>query len=413
MRFSLKQLSYIFLTLAYNNTFGQIPGCTDPLANNYNISATLNDGTCTYNFAGVSPVYSQQLDSVLLEISGIIKYGDDLFAQCDEIDTQIYRLDTLTGAIQQTLSCGQVSNYNWEEIAQDSANIYIGDFGNNINGNRTDLHILKFRKDSLLSGQPVADTIYFAYSTQTNFNPTGFNNTDFDCEAFIATTDSIYLFTKEWISNKSTLYVLPNSPGTHVAQTLDTLNVQGLITGATQLEEKGLVALCGYNNQLQPFLYLLYDYPNRQLFRGNKRKININLPFHQIEGVATSDGLNYFLANEGFSNPPLINTPQKLHFFNLSAYLYHYLYPTLTADIHLPEKENQLIIYPNPSNNRSINLKTRSMNKQAFKIFNSHGEQCMQGRITENQMTLNLSSLADGNYFLKLENGSKYSFILK
>ena len=74
-----------------------------------------------------------------------------------------------------------VENYDWEEISSDSLFIYVGDFGNNVNGNRTDLHILRIEKNSLLINSPVIDTISFTYSDQTDFTPTGSNNTDFDC----------------------------------------------------------------------------------------------------------------------------------------------------------------------------------------------------------------------------------------
>jgi len=85
---------------------------------------------------------------------------------------------------------------------QDKDYLYVGDFGNNLNGNRTDLKILRIRKNSVLVNPLKIDTINFSYSNQTNFTPTGTNNTDFDCEAFIVASDSIYLFTKQWISKR-------------------------------------------------------------------------------------------------------------------------------------------------------------------------------------------------------------------
>jgi hypothetical protein len=63
----------------------------------------------------------------------------------------------------------KVKNTDWEEISQDSSYIYVGDFGNNYQGNRTDLHILRIEKKSFLLNQPIIDTISFSYSNQTDF----------------------------------------------------------------------------------------------------------------------------------------------------------------------------------------------------------------------------------------------------
>lgn len=302
----------------------QVYGCTDPLANNYNPAATNNNGSCTYNSASVSPTASFNLSSVLDETSGLIRWNDQVWTHNDSQDINIYALDSINGSIVQTQPLSGVVNTDWEEISQDDAYIYIGDFGNNGNGNRTDLKILKISKSSVLGVSPVVETINFSYSNQVNFNPTGGNNTNFDCEAFIVSSDSIFLFTKQWVSNQTSVYSLSKTPGTHVANLKTTYNVQGLITGATSFLEENLIVLSGYSSSLQPFVYLLYDYTGNGFFSGNKRKINLSLAFHQVEGIATNNGLKYYLSNEAFNQFPF-NVPQKLHTLNLSAYLENYL----------------------------------------------------------------------------------------
>src|SRR5690606_24654166 len=121
--------------------------------------------------------------------------------------------------------------------AQDSSYVYIGDFGNNHHGSRTDLHILKIAKDSLTAGNPVPEFIGFTYSDQI-LGESDSDKTDFDCEAMIISGDSIYLFTKQWSSKRTSLYALPKTPGRHVAQFKTTHDVDGLITGATYMEDK-------------------------------------------------------------------------------------------------------------------------------------------------------------------------------
>ena len=70
-----------------------------------------------------------------------------------------------------------------------------------------------------------------------------------------------------------------------------------------------------------PFVYLLYDYKNNDFFTGNQRKIKIELPFHQVEGIASEDGFLYYLTNEATVKKPFVNTPQQIHSIDLSTYL--------------------------------------------------------------------------------------------
>lgn len=317
-------ISLVVFLMGATHSKAQIYGCTDPLANNYNPSATVNNGSCTYNAASVSPVASSNLSNTLAETSGLIFWNNLVWTHNDSDDVNVYGLDTLNGGILQTQPLTGSLNTDWEEVSQDSDYLYVGDFGNNGNGNRTDLKILKISKNSFLSGSPVIETINFSYSNQVNFNPAGGNNTDFDCEAFIVSTDSIFLFTKQWVSNQTSVYALPKIPGTHIAQLRSTFNVQGLITGSTWLEQERMIVLTGYSSSLQPFLYLLYDFNATAFFSGNKRKIGLSLPFHQVEGIATTDGLKFYISNEYF-NQFTINVPQKIHTLNLSSYLQNYL----------------------------------------------------------------------------------------
>lgn len=107
--------------------------------------------------------------------------------------------------------------------------------------------------------------------------------------------------------------------------TKKTLNVRGLVTGATYLEDKKLISLCGYSKKGKTFIYILYDFKNDDFLSGNKRKFKLRLWFHQIEGIATQDGKLFYLTNESFIKKPIANNPQQIHHFDLSSYLLHYL----------------------------------------------------------------------------------------
>ena len=315
----------VFLFLFSTHLHSQILGCTDSLSKNYNPKATQNDGSCVYKTTNIRINNSVELNSLIKETSGLTKWNHFLWTFNDDTDTCLYALDTVTGMIQKTHRLYNVQNTDWEEISQDSTYLYVGDFGNNAKGNRTDLQILKIDKSGLLENKSNIVSLPFSYSNQTDFTPCAANKTNFDCEAFVVSNDSIYLFTKEWKSKKTSLYVLSKNPGTQVAQFKTTLNVDGLITGATFLESKKLLVLCGYSSILQPFIYLLYDYKNQEFFSGNKRKLNLKLPFYQIEGITTSDGLNYYLSNEDFTRKPFVSNLQQLHSIDLSSFLEPYL----------------------------------------------------------------------------------------
>lgn len=326
MRLDLRILFFIWVIIIWlaHTGYAQVSGCTDPLALNYNPNAEVNDGSCFYASISINVVQSFTLNDNLIETSGLLYWNHRLWTQNDDTDTKLYALDTLNGNQLQSINLPNVSNTDWEEISQDEDFLYVGDFGNNAHGNRSDLHILRISKTSIVLNQPLIDTIWFSYSNQTNFNAQPGNTTEFDCEAMIVSDDSIYLFKKQWTTFKSTVYRLPKVPGTHIADSLFTIEVNGLVTGATYLPQKKLIALCGYSSAKIPFIYLLYDFPNHQFLLGNKRRININLSFHQVEGITTHNGLKYYITNEKAGNS-VVTFPQQLHILDLTNFLSPYL----------------------------------------------------------------------------------------
>src|SRR6266542_1861773 len=295
-----KALVFLFLFLfSFSAIKAQIAGCRDPAANNYNSSVTVNDGSCTYNDSG-----------------------------CKH---SIYALNTTASDIQRTVTITNATNIDWEDIAQDNKFIYIGDFGNNANGNRTDLKIYKIAKADVLAGNTVtAGVINFSYNDQTDFTSKGNNNTNFDCEAMIAFGDSLYLFSKDWVDNKTRVYKLPKRSGTFSAIKIAELNVQGLITGADILADQRVIVLSGYSPTLSPFIYLLYDFTGNHFFGANKRKVLLNQSFTQVEGICAKTTTTFFISNERFSKLGII-IPAKLQQLNLSSLLNPYYSALSTA----------------------------------------------------------------------------------
>lgn len=301
-------------------TFGQTEGCMDKLATNYNPKATIDNNKCLYDTTEVRPIFTSKISDSLTGTSGLLFYDDLLWTQNDHFDSTFYGLD-LKGEIKKKINIPTLKTKDWEAISQDSLYLYVGDFGNNITGNRKDLRIIRIQKQSFYSGNPIMDTISFSYSNQEDFDSQKTNSSDFDCEAFVVVKDSIYLFTKQWTTNKSSVYSLPKTPGTYVAQLKETIDTRGLITDATTLPDKKGVVLCGYTKFLQPFLLLLYDYQNEDFGLGKIRKIKLDLPFHQVEAITTRDGLQFYITNESTIKKPFVNTVQQMHIIDLSAYL--------------------------------------------------------------------------------------------
>ena len=394
----------ILFMLIAGHAKAQKYGCTDRLAVNYDQSATNKDGSCIYNPANIAPLGSLNLDAILSETSGLIFWDNRLWSHNDNSDTNLYALDSLYGRIIRNYQMRGIANTDWEEISQDEDYVYIGDFGNN-SGNRDDLKIFRAGKNSILNNSAVYDSVCFTYADQVDFTPAAYDS-DFDCEAFIVSEDSIFLFTKEWVSNQTSVYSLPKSPGSYAAKRRSSWDVNGLITGAVYLEDKRIIVLTGYSERLKPFLFLLYDFEGHDFFSGNKRKIEVLLPYHQIEGIATTNGIKYFITNEYFSMEPLIKTRQKIHLFDLRAFLGNYL----DLPFIRPDEVNNFIISPVPANDYVMIQSLADLLPANFLMVNMTGQVVMTGELNSESSTLNISGLNPGIYFMRIGEVKRHSY---
>jgi hypothetical protein len=275
-----------------------------------------------------------------------------------------------------------------------------------------DLKIYRISKSSINSGNPVADIINFSYEDQTDFTPQAGNTTDFDCEAFVVTDSGVYLFTKEWTSQQTTIYSIPKTPGTYSAVNEGTYDVNGLITGATYVDGEQLVVLAGYTLELisavplviapNSFVVLLYDFQNEAFFSGNKRKIDFaGQDDLQVEGIAASDGINYYLSNERYNQFNVTTDPQ-IHELDLSAFLSNYL-STTTNNF-----EEEISIYPNPMSSDDdlyLNIPKHMLGQNAtVEVYTAFGK--LVHRKTYESLNkseqLKLRNLSSGLYIVKV-----------
>jgi hypothetical protein len=322
-------------------------GCRDPYANNYNPSATVNDGSCTYNATSYTPpVRADSISKTLVESSGLQWAGNSLWSFNDGGGAAaIYRIDTLSDALLQTVNLEGATNVDWEDIAFDGTNFYVGDFGNNANGARTDLKIYRFPLSAIPDYTtnptvtiPAAQikVINFIYSDQPRpIVDSPANRTRYDCEAMIVDGGKIHLFTKNWVDTTSTHYVIADTAaGTYTALPLETLATKYLVTGADKVPGQNIVALLGYVNYGfgNHFMHLLSDFSGGLYFNGNKRRID--LPdasvMGQAEGITFRNSTYGYISNEYFTRgtaPFIVTVKQKLRSFNTNNFVPSYVLP--------------------------------------------------------------------------------------
>lgn len=322
----------ILLVLIFikQNTYGQPAGCTDPQAINFDNSAIVNDGSCTYNIEVFNPPLIAALNSTLKEISGIIYFKQKILALNDGGGgNKLYFLDTTSGVILQTITVESAVNIDWEDIAQDSAYVYVGDVGNNAHGNRTDLCIYKIKKaafeqtgDFTIPASAV-EKINYSYPDQIDFTST--TKTRFDCEAITVLRGKLHLFTKNWIDSSSVHYTIPLNAGTYTAVRLDSLNTNGIMITAADAGAHDEIIFTGYSTKTgNCSLFLLYGFDNTDMFfnTGNKRQIQLPnvLTSGQLESVCFVNGTHGFIANEYFTQS-IFTVTNKLRSFTTTQWI--------------------------------------------------------------------------------------------
>ena len=327
MKYSI--LTFLFFTLCWNTLFAQVAGCTDSPASNYQSSATQNNGSCRYDFLMMYPTFKYNPGNILYQIGGTIAWNDTLWAINDHGDNYIYALDTSSNAspvIKRSVKIEGATVIDWEEIAQDANYIYIGDFGNNVDGNRTDLKIYKISKNDVQHNSVVTPQIInFSYADQVIVSGNTTNNTNYDCECILIINNKIYLFTKEWITMGTSVYEIPsNNPGTYTATKIATYPTAGLITGGDYLAKDKIIALTGYTTKYERFIYLLYDYNGTNFFGGNARKITLYNSF-KTEAVSFKNPNTIYLSSELIVMPtPYPNLFQRVEELDITEPLANY-----------------------------------------------------------------------------------------
>ncbi|MCF6279623.1 MAG: T9SS type A sorting domain-containing protein [Flavobacteriaceae bacterium] len=321
----------------------------------------------------------------LSENSGLIYFDGKIIAHNDSGGKSIlYEVDALTGKIVREVAITNAINIDWEDIAQDKEYIYISDSGNNL-GNRTNLKIYKVsKKDFLNSSNITAQIINYNYSDQEDFRYSSKSN--FDAEALIVYYDKLLIFSKNKGDNKTNVYSLPKTIGTHIAEKINTIDVGGQITGASYNHKANSIVLCGYSLLLSPFIIFLDDFDIK-----SKSFIKIDLSEYigamsQVEGVSYGVNDEILISRERFR--------KKIAGFSID----------IPSGVFVLNKEEWNIspkVISNYINDFSIASPSEKFKQDVLKITNALGETIFSRKDTIKSS--DIDSLKKGVYYARIK----------
>ncbi|NRD23741.1 T9SS type A sorting domain-containing protein [Winogradskyella litoriviva] len=330
------------------------------------------------------------LDSTLSETSGLLYLNNTLISHNDSDATnQLYDIDITTGNITRTVTITNATNTDWEDLTHDDTYIYIGDIGN-YTGERTDLKIYRIPIAEYFANTSVtADIINFNYSNQTDYTPSPLA-TNFDAEALIHYNNNLYIFSKNWIDGKTNIYPLSKTPGTYSITNIDTVESQGLVSGATYNSLDNSILICGYDLD-GAFLIELSGFSSGLFSNGNFTKTSVAVPTNystQIEGITPINATDYYISAEQNNS-----NSQGLYYFDISS-----------LEVESFE-QNSIGLYPNPA-------------QEFFKI---NDENCvvsiytLDGKLikTSSETEVNISELSTGIYLVQIQNKETHQSITK
>jgi hypothetical protein len=361
--------------------------------------------TAKAQLSNISEAFALPLS--LSESSGIIYFNNNLVTHNDSGGAnELYEIDLSSELVVRTVTISNATNIDWEDITQDETSIYVGDIGNNISGNRTDLKIYKISKSDYLSMDTVtAEIISFNYSDQIDFTATSINNTEWDAEALVSfDASNLIVFTKNWVNEVTKGYLVSKTPGTYTLTPLATsLNANGLITGGTYNPLSGKLFLVGYSNGsipnvLQPFVWKCEGFSTHDVFSGINTQTSLSgsFSFEQTEAIAFVDADNYFITSEAFTISVLSDYAKLISFSTNDI--------PLSASSNLTQ--NQLELYPNPVEDF---LHIKGTEIASVQVYDTKQVKLYEGH----NFLINMSKLSSGVYFVNVHFNNHTSIIKK
>ena len=242
-----------------------------------------------------------ELPKKIKETSGLEYIGDNFITHNDSgDDPKLYEFNH-KGELLKFTRFYSIVNRDWEDITFDGEKYFIADVGNNY-GTRKNLTI--YIIDNKLN---IYDSIKINYKNQKSFDYLKLNT--FDAEALISIGDSLALFSKNRKTLSTEVYILSKTPGNYELEPTISLNVESLITGGDYNEKYKLLALSGYDMNLdEQYIYLFRNFDLNNINYSKFLKYKLPIRDAQIEAIKIIDNKSFWLTTESerFGYPRLI-----------------------------------------------------------------------------------------------------------
>jgi hypothetical protein len=217
--------------------------------------------------------------------------------------------------------------------------------------------------------------------------------------------DSLHLFSKNRSNGYTKHYVLPTTPGTYVATFIDSVFVDGQITSAA-FSSDSILFLIGYKPPTySPFAFVAWDYPQTDLFSGNKRRLQLGsvLTMGQQEGVCFSSYKKGFISSEQVT---ALNQVSRYFSFDLSS--------LIVSTVGMNEDESHpWSIYPNPFQETIFIEGVKLDELDEIRFVNAMGVSLpfTLNQLDDETIELNTEQLSNGYYFLSFVLNEKLMYI--
>lgn len=334
----------------------------------------------------ITPLPIATLPAVLNESSGLaIIDSTNIWSHNDSGDSAfIYNIHP-DGSYVRIIKLKGVNAKDFEDITRDSiGNMYIGDFGNNLN-TRQDLCIYKIPGPETFSGDSIyPQKISFSYPDQHAFPPPD-SLKNFDCEAMFHYNRTLFLFSKNrGTSHFVKMYQIPDSAGTYIASLVDSFYIDsGWVTAADISPDKKQMVLLN-----EAKLHVFRNFQGTDFFGGDYLNFKFTDALTQKEGIVFISNHALYLSDEVF-----IGTGGKLYYLDLNKVMG-------MPEVGAPD----LQIYPNPFTEK---ICIRSNAKYDLLVININGEVVYKAKDRNESTIINTSSWPCGVYCVKTNLFSK------
>ncbi len=253
---------------------------------------------CDYPVPG-NMVKQFTLDSSVLETSGLLYMDGKIWTFNDSGgEAALYCLDATNGSLIRKTIIRNAVNVDWEDITEDDSHIFVADVGNNY-ATRDTLSIYRIPKGALLSEEPWViheGIITVSFAAKVKQAKSGLSS--HDCEALVAFGDSLYLFSKDWVEQTTSVYVLPKSPGHYRLSPVKTYEAGFLVTGADVFPGSRQVSLVGYRDYLPVVVSYEFENSPALISCGGKARVYPLRLGRQVEGICYDPVGRLFISAE-------------------------------------------------------------------------------------------------------------------